>query len=377
MNRTPKSPRVAIIGGGIIGCTVACRIREALGFDVDLYERRDDILLETTAATSNRFHYGYQYALSDDTAKTLRDYHGQFKSILGPSVMASANYYGVAADSRVSCRQYLDFCARCSLPVRAAQPANVFTDRVSMSLLSVEHSLDPDVLRYLCRRRIDDCGVNLVFATATPAMLDGYDYVVSAVYGNPNLLVDASRQQDYHFELCEMMTVALPDSFRATSAMIVYGRFMTLDVLQDSGCHVLYCGSHGVHRTNVGRFARVPQAYAPMLYRCVPAAQLGGLSKADLALRAAGVYFRGMHDARHIASTFVIRVQAPADVEDARRRTSIEEIKDGWYRICAAKISACVSVAERMTSLLQRKEAGRIVAVTPARSPALVGGPEP
>ena len=58
VSRLRSTPRVAVIGAGVIGCTVAWRIRQALGFDVDVYERRHDILLETSAGTSNRFHYG-------------------------------------------------------------------------------------------------------------------------------------------------------------------------------------------------------------------------------------------------------------------------------------------------------------------------------
>ena len=52
--RLKSTPRVAVIGAGVIGCTVAWRTRQALGFEVDVYEHRDDILLETTAGTSNR-----------------------------------------------------------------------------------------------------------------------------------------------------------------------------------------------------------------------------------------------------------------------------------------------------------------------------------
>ena len=54
MSRIRRSPQVAVVGAGIIGCTIAWKIRQALGFDVDLYERRDDILLETTAGTQYR-----------------------------------------------------------------------------------------------------------------------------------------------------------------------------------------------------------------------------------------------------------------------------------------------------------------------------------
>jgi hypothetical protein len=159
-----------------------------------------------------------------------------------------------------------------------------------------------------------------------------------------------------------MMVVKLPDRYRGISAMIVYGRFMTVDVLHDTDYHVLYCGTHGMLGAQVGKFPVVPDVYRSLLYRSTPAAELRGLTRAPLALRAAGRYFQGMEDAQHIASSFVIRVQSPTDVANAVRRTTLTELKDGWFSISASKISSCVAIADQMIDLLRRKEAGRLVA---------------
>ncbi len=348
-----------MIGAGVIGCTVAWRIRQALGYDVDVYERRHDILLETSAGTSNRLHHGYQYALSSQTATSLRNYHQQFTDVYGQCIIPSTNYYGVADRSPISPAQYLDFCARCELPLDPKRPAGVFTDRVLLSLLSQEKSLDPETLRELCRQRMQECGVSVIFATATPSILDTYDYVISAVYGNPNLLQAPSRQRDYYFSLCEMMMVELPAAYAGLSAMIVYGPFMTFDVLGTTGNHVLYHGDHGVHHVNVGPSADIPTAYQPFMYRFTSARDLDGLSHADLALQEASRYFVGLDHARHIASNFVVRVQAPSDVRNAVRRTTIQKTKPGWFSISASKLSACVSIAESMIGLLQREDSDR------------------
>ncbi len=362
MSRLRSAPRVAVIGGGVIGCTVAWRIRQALGFDVDVYERRHDILLETSAGTSNRLHYGYQYARSAETAASLRDYHQPFKEVYGPCIMPSTNYYGVADRSAITPAQYLDFCARCDLPLEPKRPSGVFTDHVVLSLLSHEKSLDPASLRELCRQKLQDCGVRVMFATASPSMLDSYDYVISAVYGNPNLLHDPSRQQAYYFSLCEMMVVELPGDYAGLSAMIVYGPFMTFDVLGTTGNHVLYHGDHGVHHVNVGRFADVPAVYQPFLYRFTPAGDLDGLTHAAPALHEARRYFGGLDQARHVASNFVVRVQARCDVRNAVRRTTIQQIRPGWFSISASKLSASVSIADTMVGLLQREGSSRWIA---------------
>ena len=268
--------------------------------------------------------------------------------------MPGANYYGVADRSMITPAQYLDFCARCDLPLDPERPAGVFTDHVLLAGLSQERSLDPESLRALCRQKLQEWGVRVIFATASPSMLDAYDDVISAVHGNPNLLADRSRQHDHSFTLCEMMVVELPGHYAGVSAMIVYGPFMTVDVLGATGTHVLYHGDHGVHHVNVGRFADVPAAYQPYLYRFTPAGDLDGLTHAALALHDASRYFRGLDQARHVASNFVVRVQAPGDVRNAVRRTTIQELRPGWFSISASKLSACVSVADTTIELLQR-----------------------
>ncbi len=209
-----------------------------------------------------------------------------------------------------------------------------------------------------------------MFATASPSMLDTYDYVISAVYGNPNLLRDPSRQQDHYFSLCEMMMVELPADYAGLSAMIVYGPFMTIDVLGATGNHVLYHGDHGVHHVNVGRFADVPAVYQPFLYRFTPARRPRRPHPRTSRAAEARRYFEGLDEAHHIASNFVVRVQAPHDVRNAVRRTTIQEFRPGWFSISASKLSACVSIADTMIRLLQRQGSGRWIASRPRhRSP--------
>jgi hypothetical protein len=353
--------RVAVIGAGVVGCTVAWRIKQTLGHAVDLYERRDDILLETSAGTSNRFHRGYQYARSPETAASLQRYQQRFVQLYGRCVVPSANYYGIAEDSAISPAEYLDFCARCDLPVRQDRPPGVFTDSVVLSILSEERSLDPETLRELCRQKLLDWGVTIVHAEASRAVLERYDHVISAVYSNPNLLRHPSARREHHFSLSEMVLVELPEQYAGRSAMIVYGPFMTVDVLGSTGHHVLYHGDHGVHHVNVGQFAEVPAAYQPFLYRYTPAHELDGLSRAPLALRSASRYLAGMDEARHIASSFVVRVQAPTHVDDAVRRTTIEEVERGWFSITASKLSASASIADTMVDLLRRRGAARSI----------------
>jgi len=60
------SPTARVLGAGIYGCMAALELAAA-GFSVDLFERRQDILLGATQANQGRLHLGYHYPRSPAT----------------------------------------------------------------------------------------------------------------------------------------------------------------------------------------------------------------------------------------------------------------------------------------------------------------------
>ena len=58
--------RIAVVGGGIFGCTTALKLDE-LGFDVSLIERNKELFLEASFTNQYRIHMGYHYPRSERT----------------------------------------------------------------------------------------------------------------------------------------------------------------------------------------------------------------------------------------------------------------------------------------------------------------------
>ena len=357
VSRLRSTPRVAVIGAGVIGCTVAWRIRQALGFDVDLYERRHDILLETSAGTSNRLHYGYQYARSAETATSLREYHQQFQEVYGPCIVPSANYYGVADDSAISPAQYLDFCDRCDLPLEPKRPPGVFTDRVLLSAAVpgavprpgvAARALPAEAARL---RRAGDRRHRLTIHARRlrPRDLGGLRQPQPAARTLPAAgpLLQRVRDDDGRAPAC------LRRAQRDDRVRPVHDHRRARNDRPPRPLPRRPRRSPRQRGPVRRRARRLPAVPVPVHPRRRPRrSHPAPMSPSAQARR----YFAGLDQARHVASNFVVRVQAPNDVENAVRRTTIHEVRPGWFSISASKLSACVSIADTMTGLLQRDD---------------------
>ena len=63
-----KQKKIAVVGGGIFGCTTAWKLAE-IGYNVTLYEQNDDIITQASYVNQYRLHRGYHYPRSKETAE--------------------------------------------------------------------------------------------------------------------------------------------------------------------------------------------------------------------------------------------------------------------------------------------------------------------
>ena len=64
--------KIAVIGGGIFGVTIASKL--AKSNSVDLYEQENDILKSASGINQYRLHRGYHYPRSSSTAIGVINY---------------------------------------------------------------------------------------------------------------------------------------------------------------------------------------------------------------------------------------------------------------------------------------------------------------
>src|ERR1035437_1364163 len=102
-----RSPRVAIIGGGIFGLSVAAELGSFC--NVTLFERHKQLMQEGTFINQFRHHYGYHYPRSDETVIDVQRSRADFEKIFGDALFInSPTYYAIAKEgSRVNVQEFI------------------------------------------------------------------------------------------------------------------------------------------------------------------------------------------------------------------------------------------------------------------------------
>lgn len=66
--KSALAPKVAVVGGGIFGCTTAWKLAKE-GYNVTLYEKNNNIISQASNINQYRLHRGYHYPRSEETAE--------------------------------------------------------------------------------------------------------------------------------------------------------------------------------------------------------------------------------------------------------------------------------------------------------------------
>ena len=102
----PKK-KIAIIGAGIFGCTLAIILSKK--FDVQIFEKKRSILNEASKMNQFRFHLGFHYPRSQKTIKEIQKDYKDFVKFYGKKVYGNTdNYYLVSKNnSKSKFKEYL------------------------------------------------------------------------------------------------------------------------------------------------------------------------------------------------------------------------------------------------------------------------------
>ena len=84
--------KIAVIGAGLFGATVAIKLADN-GFEVDLFEKENDILQAASGINQYRLHRGYHYPRSKETGKSSREAHPLFNEHYGEAVIDGHSHY--------------------------------------------------------------------------------------------------------------------------------------------------------------------------------------------------------------------------------------------------------------------------------------------
>jgi hypothetical protein len=347
-----RAPSVAVVGGGVFGATAAIELANR-GFQVDLFERRNDLLQAASGINQYRLHRGYHYPRSLATAIECRDSEQTFRDAFGKAVVDSEeHYYAISShDSLTTAEDYARFLEQTGLEHTPTSLDLIRETSVSTVLRVRESLFDADVLRAVLWRGLREAGVRVhTGVAASGSILDRFDLSVIATYAELNRLT-ARSPRVYQFEVCEKPVVKLPREYSGRSVVVMDGPFMCVDPLPGSPFHVLGNVVHAIHHTNIGAFPEVPDELRDHLNRGV--VRSPRVTKIGDFVTSAATFFRNFEQAEHIGSMFTVRAVLPAVEDTDARPTVIQQLDDRTISIFSGKIDTCIRAADEVGTLAE------------------------
>ena len=341
--------KVAVVGGGIFGCTTAWKLAKE-GYDVTLYEQNDDIISQASYVNQYRLHRGYHYPRSKDTAQQSQWGEYSFLQEYGDAIVNGdiEHYYAIAKeDSKVDAIQYKEFLDDLDLKYKKKSLDVISDESVDLIVKVDELLFDPNKLKKICWDKLNKYGVDVILNTEYISSLTDYDYKIISTYANLNQLTPKDKQKDYQFELCEKPVVKLPKKYKNKSIVIMDGPFMCIDPLGDTGLHVMGNVVHAIHSTNVGKFPVVYDSkFDELLNKGI--VKNPSITNIDKFIQSAKEFFIDVEKAEHIGSMYTFRTVLPNKDKDDARPTLVEKTDENTFTIFSGKIGTCVTAAEEI-----------------------------
>lgn len=352
--------RVAVVGGGIFGCTAAIYAARA-GHDVHLFEAKDSLLRCASGINQFRLHAGYHYPRSPETIKECKQAVSSFWGEYGQAVInAGRHYYAISAgsSSKTNALRYLEVLRQHDLKYTIASPPYIDGDKVDLVIQAQERWIDPVLLRGLVYERLGARGVNVhLDAPADGTLRDEFDRIVLATYSslNDTALMVGLDGEVFQYEVCEKPVLRMPTDMNNVGIVVMDGPFCSLDPLGNCGLHVLGHVELAIHARNVGLEPEIPDELqgdidAGIVYE-------PEVSKAELMIDAAVEFIPSVGDAEYVGSMFTVRAVLPhLDVTD-ERPTVVSELDTQVIRIFSGKIGCAVDAASQVAALLGTQSA--------------------
>ena len=343
-------PKALVVGGGIFGTTSAVALANN-GYQVELHEELEDVMMAASDINQYRLHKGYHYPRSKETAQECLKGLYTFKRKYERSVVNGdiEHYYAISSrDSKVTPSQYLEFLNEMDLPYKRVEPVK----STDITIKVEEELFDNYKLYEAVRDKLWSSGVEVLKnKTTTKDDFKGFDVVVIATYAKLNQLLD--NKKEYQFEVCEKPVVRLPRKYRGKSIVIMDGPFMCLDPYGQRN-HVLGNVVHAIHETNVGEEPIVSDELKQYLNKGV--IEKPKHTNIDKFIETGKIFFEDFHKLKHIGSMYTIRTVLKNRDHDDARPSLVNHEGGNVYSLFSGKIDTCVDSANELIRMLNEQD---------------------
>ena len=337
--------KVAVIGGGLFGCTAAVYAARA-GHEVHLYEVKPKLMQGATSCCYYRLHRGYHYPRSDETALESLEAEHSFREEYGECVIdGGQQFYAIPGIAQVTPDEFAEFMQRIGIPF----------ERHRDHLFRVEEPrLDAFMLSVLVHRRVEAAGVHVHLNSDITNSPPEFDCVVVATYAGLNRVMDAFGlpQTDYKFQVVEKPIVRISKELENTSIVVM--DVCCIDPHQYTDCHALGHVSKTIHAENGGYEVAIPEEIRPYIELGVIRYWVGfEHSKVFDVLCSIAAYVPAVRNAEYIGSQYTVRAVL-AHQEETDARPTLVERYGNVIKVFSGKLGTAVVAAQEVVGHLQQ-----------------------
>lgn len=356
MGEKVPGAKVAIVGAGIFGCSVALRLA-ADGHRVYLFDKNAAIMNGASRCNQYRLHKGYHYPRSPETGRECRQAMGSFMAKYAHHVIHSRQIYALAREgSKTSPLEYFKFLDSQDLPYRETPPnGSIMTarDKVALHLEVSEGRVLYPSLAWAIYNEIRSSTVTLNLQEKfKPKKRRDFDYVVLAAYArNTELAVKMDCDvPETQFELVEKPIIRMPLRWAAIGLVVMDGAFCSIDPYGTSPYHLLGHVQHAIHETWVGRKYSIPEKYK----FCVDQGETKPFfTRFSDMQKAAQDIVPDLAQAKHLTSMFTVRAVLPHVDETDERPTLVRRLDGNVINVFSGKLGTCVEAARQVSELVK------------------------
>lgn len=366
--------RVAIIGAGIFGITLALKFSRK-GHEVILFEKEKEIMTKVSMINHFRHHYGYHYPRSKKTALESIKGRKTFEEEYGDCIIPYfPTYYSIVNKEEgtlTTPAQYLTFCEEMNLPYKIIPtPEKIINSkRIAMTLLVPERAFDPFELKKLCLDKLKNSEVDLRVNTE---IVEGdvsserkilkikkvlrevpgkdfeyekeFDCVINATYANMNKVKKALGipRDKRQYELLELIQIKIPGEL--FGAMNMDGEFTSVMPMGKNGLYTIAHAKGSVIKRIISEdFDDQIESFGKFQ------------SNKDKIMEVAINDFPILKKGKIIKSMFITKTVKINVDETDERHSEIFNHGNNIYSVFAGKVITCVDIANKILEMAELK----------------------
>ena len=368
-NNTGKVRKVAIIGAGVFGCSVALAVANA-GYKVVVLERLSDILLGTSKNNTNRVHQGFHYPRDMQTAIECRDNYKRFEVEFGAALLDNCpSIYCIAKKKSLTSREeFVKFCNILGLSYSVVD-LKCFSPKVENCDLGIscrETIIDSDKLRNILRSKIlknkhitllCNADVSAIKKRAHQYELSflsetqheqSFDAVINCTYAGINTLTaqlgHEVREEQYEYTAVPIISLDLPP----VSITIMDGPFLTLFPYGETNNFLLYHVNYSLIKTEIAKTLNRDWLDP---HRS-PLSSMDQSEYFDQMLKACSKYVPALAKAKLFGYLEAPRMVLPQHEQDDARPSFVNDYGEGYFSVFSGKIDRSLSIADSICSKL-------------------------